>query len=64
MAPLHNEDLQVHDIVDNKDGATEAILNQVDRNPDQIHLICEDIKIAFHRRAIGFFWNWIHEYII
>ena len=44
---------QVNDIVDNRNGATEAILMQVDRNPDQIDLICEDLKIAFRRRATG-----------
>ena len=44
---------QVNDIVDNRQGATEAILNQVDRDPDQIDLFCEDLKIAFHRRSQG-----------
>ena len=46
---------QVQDVVENKDGATEAILEQVDNDADQIDLICEDIKIAFHRRARGLF---------
>ena len=43
---------QVQDVVDNKPGATEAILDQVDRDPVQIDMICDDIKIAFHRRAL------------
>ena len=40
---------QVQDVVDNKPGATEAIVDQVDRDPVQIDVMCDDIKIAFHR---------------
>ena len=43
---------QVQDVVDNKPGATEAILDQVDRDLGQIDMICDDIKIEFHRRAL------------